>query len=324
MCNIQLIHAQVGETGDPSILPSSANVELLFDSGFFTEGPAVAPDGTVFFSDITFTSETDMQAGHIWQFNPHSNQINIFRSPSGMSNGIIFDAKGRMVVAEGADFGGRRITRTDMKTGKSEILAGLYKGLPFNSPNDLVIDKAGRIYFTDPRYFGHESIDQACMGVYRIDTTGTVTLIISDIWKPNGIVISPDQQTLYVSYYDDESSASSSIMRNHLKRGRGVLAYDLSSDGSVQYSELLVGVAPKEGVDGMTIDAEGNLYITAGPPNGIYIYSPKGKRIGYIPTTQFATNATFGVGPSAKMLYITAGQGLYHIKLNIAGFHVSN
>src|SRR2546425_7358257 len=74
-----------------------------------------------------------------------------------MSNGIEFDVEGRMVVAEGAGFGGRRITRTDMKTGKAVILAGLYNGRPFNSPNDLVLDARGRIYFTDPRYSGYRS-----------------------------------------------------------------------------------------------------------------------------------------------------------------------
>ena len=75
-----------------------------------------------------------------------------------------------MIVAEGADFGGRRVTRTDMVTGKSTIIAGLYDGRPFNSPNDITIDEKGRIYFSDPRYLGHEPVDQPVMGVYRIDT----------------------------------------------------------------------------------------------------------------------------------------------------------
>ena len=77
-----------------------------------------------------------------------------------------------MIVAEGADYGGRRVTKTDMKTGKSYILAGLYEGRPFNSPNDITIDEKGRIYFSDPRYWGHEPIEQPVQAVYRIDPDG--------------------------------------------------------------------------------------------------------------------------------------------------------
>ena len=131
--------------GDMNILPTDAKLEEGFGEAFFTEGPAVAPDGAVYFSDITFTSQSGMQAGHIWKYDPKTGKATIFRSPSGMSNGIKFDAQGRMIVAEGADFGGRRVIRTDMKTGKSEIIAGLYEGRPFNAPNDITIDEKGRI-----------------------------------------------------------------------------------------------------------------------------------------------------------------------------------
>ena len=130
------------------ILPQDSEFEEVFSDAHFTEGPTVAPDGKVYFSDITFTHQTDMQAGHIMRYNPDTGKTTVFRSPSGMSNGMKFDVQGRLVIAEGADFGGRRITRTDMKTGKSDIIAGLYEGKPFNSPNDLTIDEQGRIYFT--------------------------------------------------------------------------------------------------------------------------------------------------------------------------------
>jgi sugar lactone lactonase YvrE len=115
-----------------------------------------------------------------------------------MSNGIKFDAKGDMIVAEGADYGGRRVTRTDMKTGKSFIIAGMFEGRPFNSPNDITIDERGRIYFSDPRYLGHEPIDQPVMAVYRRDADGSIHRIITDAGKPNGVCVSPDQKTLYV------------------------------------------------------------------------------------------------------------------------------
>lgn len=122
--------------------PDRFNWILLgrYEGGHLTEGVAVAPDGTVFFSDITFTTETGMQAGHILRYDPKSDKTVVYRSPSGMSNGLKFDAQGRMVAAEGADHGGRRITRTDLVTGKSVILAGLFEGKPFNSPNDIAID----------------------------------------------------------------------------------------------------------------------------------------------------------------------------------------
>src|SRR5262249_59465095 len=127
----------------------------------------------------------------------------ICRWPSGMWNGLKFDADGNLLAAEGADFGGRRVTRTDMKTGKSYIIAGLFDDKPFNSPNDLTIDEKGRIYFSDPRYLGHEPIDQPVQAVYRIDPDGSVHRIITDAGKCNGVAVSPDQKTLYVVSNDN-------------------------------------------------------------------------------------------------------------------------
>ena len=89
-------------TGDPSIIPPGAKLEVLFDGAFFSEGPAVAFDGSVYFSDITFSMESGMQAGHIWRYDPKTGKTAIFRSPSGMSNGLKFDAMGRLIAAEGA------------------------------------------------------------------------------------------------------------------------------------------------------------------------------------------------------------------------------
>ena len=172
-----------------SIVPEEASIDTLFTEGMvLTEGVAVAPNGQVYFSDITFTFQAGpegVQAGHIWKYDPLTEKTGIFRSPSGMSNGIKFDARGDMIVAEGADYGGRRIIRTDMQTGKSFILAGLYEGKPFNACNDITIDEKGRIYFSDPRYLGHEPVDQPVMGVYRIDTDGSVQRLITDARKPH-------------------------------------------------------------------------------------------------------------------------------------------
>jgi gluconolactonase len=300
------------QEGSGAIVPENAQLELLFDGGFFLEGPAVAPDGTVYFSDITNTANSGMQAGYIWRHDPSSGKTTVFRSPSGMSNGIIFDLEDRMVVAQGADFGGRCVTRTDMTTGKSEIIAGLYNGRSFNSPNDLAIDEQGRVYFTDPRYVGHEAIEQPVLGVYRIDPDGSVSLIITDAGTPNGILVSPDQRTLYV--------ASIGMQEYSL---HALLAYDLAADGSVSSRRVVADFAPEYGPDGMAIDVDGNLYLArpAVAPHtpGIYVYSPDGEELALIPTPGSPTNATFGRGPTGKTLYITAGTSLYKIELNREG-----
>ena len=184
-------------------------MKKLFDGTVLTEGVSHRPaDGRVYFSEITFShvsrnAKGEIQAGHIWRFDPATRRTTIFRSPSGMSNGIEFDAGGNMIVCEGADYGGRRVTRTDLRTGLSWIIAGLYEGRPFNSPNDVTIDEQGRIYFSDPRRLGHEPIDQPVMAVYRIDRDGSIHRIITDAGKPNGVCVSPDQKTLYVVSNDN-------------------------------------------------------------------------------------------------------------------------
>lgn len=298
---------------DP-IVPENAELELLFDGGFFTEGPAVGPDGLVYFSDLTATALSGMQAGHIWSYDPSSGKTTIFRSPSGMSNGIIFDSEGRMVVAEGADFGGRCVVRTDMTTGKSEIIAGLFNGMSFNAPNDLALDERGRIYFTDPRYLGHEEVEQPVFGVYRIDPDGSVSLIISDAGMPNGILVSPDQKKLYIASINLRAEVPL----------QALLAYDLLEDGSVNSRKVVVDFAPNYGPDGMAIDVEGNLYLArpAKAP-GIYVYSPDGQELELIPTPTPPANVTFGRGTTGKTLFITAGPNLYKIEINKEGYHAA-
>jgi gluconolactonase len=169
-------------TGDPAYVPAGAKLELIFDGGCaLTEGVAAGHDGMIYFSDITFTkfckdpSGKYLQAGNIWKYNPKSGESTIFRSPSGMSNGIKFDRDGNMLAALGADYGGRMLVKTDMKTGKTYILSGLYNGRPYNALNDITIDEKGRIYFSDPRYLGHEAVYQDGFAVYRLDPDGTVT-----------------------------------------------------------------------------------------------------------------------------------------------------
>src|SRR6516162_688187 len=221
------LQARSGAGPGDGIVPPGAKLEKIFAGGVvLTEGVAVAPDGMVYFSYITFSHVSKdkrgiMEAGHIGKFDPKTKKTTIFRSPSGMSNGIKFDAEGNMIVAEGADFGGRRVTRTDMKTGKSYILAAQFGGRPLNSPNDLTIDEKGRIYFSDPRYVGHEPVEQSVQAVYRIDLDGSLHRIITDAGKPNGVCVSPDQKTLYVISNDNGSTGIGRLPKEaKLSKGR--------------------------------------------------------------------------------------------------------
>jgi gluconolactonase len=321
------VHAQ----GKNAIVPKGAALELLFDGGVvLTEGCASAPDGTIYFSDITFSHVAKdkrgfIEAGHIWKFDPKTKKTTVFRSPSGMSNGIKFDAEGNMIVAEGADYGGRRLVKTDMKTGKSYILAASYEGRRLNSPNDITIDEKRRIYFSDPRYLGHEPIEQPVQAVYRVDPDGSITRVITDAGKPNGVCISPDQKTLYVVSNDNGNWGIERWPKDAPSRKglMALLAYDLSPEGTAKFRKILVDYAPEDGPDGLCADVEGNLYVAVRDEKrpGIYVYSPEGKELAYI-KTEIPTNVGFGRGDEASTLYITAGKSLYRIRLNKAGYQL--
>jgi len=320
------------------IVPEGAELEKLFEGIVLTEGVAVAPDGMAYFSDITFSHQAveddgSIHAGHIWMFNPKTGQTKIFRSPSGMSNGIKFDAKGRMVVCEGADYGGRRVTRTDMKTGMSYIVAAMYEGRPLNSPNDVTFDEQGRMYFSDPRYLGYETLDQPVMGVYRVELDGSIHRIITDAGKPNGVCVSPDQKTLYVVSNDNGASGFERLAVKNaegkfdlppLHKGRmALMAYDLHEDGTATFRKELADYYPQDGPDGLVCDADGNLYVAVRAEDrpGIIVYNPDGQELAYI-KTEVPTNVGFGRGEDANLLYITAGKSLYRIRLNRKGYQL--
>lgn len=321
------------------IVPADAKLEKLFESRVLTEGVSVAPDGMVYFSEITFShiardEQGAIEAGHIWKFDPATGKTTIFRSPSGMSNGIKFDAQGRMVVAEGADYGGRRVTRTDMATGKTHIIAAMFEGRPLNSPNDITIDQRGRIYFSDPRYLGYEGLDQPVQAVYRLDTDGSLHRIITDAGKPNGVCVSPDQKTLYVVSNDNGATsidrlatvvaAQADKVVIPLRKGNmALMAYDLAADGSAKFRKTLVDYSPFDGPDGLICDKDGNVYAAVRAENrpGICVYAPDGKELAYIPT-EIPTNVGFGRGKDSNLLYITAGSSLYRIRLNREGYQL--
>ena len=272
----------------------------------------MGPDGLLYFSDITWTAQSGMQAGHIWSLDPATRVAVIFRSPSGMSNGLLFDLEERLVAALGADFGGRVVVRTEPSTGKSHILAGLYQGRSLNSPNDLTIDEEGRIYFTDPRYQGHEPMEQPVMGVYRIDPDGSITRLLSRVGHPNGIAVSPDQGTLYVSSVEYPMWGGLNAL----------IAYSLGEDGSLSERRVVVDRHGTAGFDGITVDAEGNIYAAcpAGRDRGVYVFSPEGEELAFLRTPVAPSNVAFGRGPYSDDLFITGGGAIHRIGTTKEGY----
>ncbi|MGF1579257.1 MAG: SMP-30/gluconolactonase/LRE family protein [Gemmataceae bacterium] len=255
----------------------------------------------MYFSDI---------GNRIMKFDPRNKRTTVFRNPSGRANGLIFDSKGRLIACEGANTGGKRRVSITTMNGKMKTLADRWKGKRFNSPNDLTIDRKGRIYFTDPRYVGNESREIKTESVYRIGPNGEVTQLITDVKKPNGIVLSPDNKTLYLAENDPSGD-------------RLLLAYRLKANGTVGAKNQLHDFGDGRGIDGMTIDIKGNVYATAGRGKnaGVYIFNPEGKLLIKIPTPETPSNCVFG-GKDNRTLYITAGVSLYRIRLNVPGFAI--
>jgi gluconolactonase len=301
------------------VITADARLEKLYAATWHTEGPAVGPDGRIYFCDITATSRTNMEAGEILVFDPASGRTSVYRSPSAMAAGIKFDSRGDMIVTEGADFGGRAVVRTDRPSGRSFILAALFEGRPLNAPNDLDIDSAGRIYFTDPRYFGHEPLEQPVFGVYRIDPDGSIARLAADVTMPNGIALSPDEKTLYVV---ETNIGTTDVSRPDVTTRFGpmrILAYDLSTRGSLSNRRIFVDFGSELGADGIAVDRDSNVYaaVQSARIAGVHVYSPAGKEIAYIPTPETAYNLALVKNGSGTFMYITAGKSLYRIRTQI-------
>jgi len=317
-----------------TIVDPSAKLELLFTrsapiEGGLTEGPAVAPDGSIYFSDIPVGEDL----GLIMRFDPRTKATTVFAENSYKSNGLIFDAKGFLLACEGANFGGRAVARWNVKTGDRQIVADRYDGKRFNACNDLCLDAQGRIYFTDPRYLGDEPRELPSRAVYRIDPNGAVTLVTEEVSKPNGIAISPDGQTLYVA---DHDNGTDKIDPNAPPPPHGpmkIYAFALKADGSVGDRRTIVDFGDKAGCDGMCVDEKGHVYLTARDPSrpGVMVVNPDGKEVAFIPTgpanqtsatpVGLPSNVEFGIGPEASTLYITVDKSLYRIPLKVKGHH---
>jgi len=284
----------------PTFVAPGARLEKLWGDGEFTEGPAEGPDGCVYFSDI---------GNRIMRFDPMTGKTSTFRDPSGRSNGLKFDTKGRLIACEGANTGGNRRISITEKDGTVRTLADKFGGKRFNSPNDLTLDAKGRVYFSDPRYVGTEPRELDHESVYRVDPDGTVTRVTADVRKPNGLVISPDGKTLYVSDHNGEAAPA-----------RALVAYPLNADGAVGPRRVLHDFGKERGIDGMTVAADGTVVATAGAKaaGGVYFFAPDGKKLGFLPTPEDPNNCCFA-GPDRRTLYVTAGKSLYRVTLTLAG-----
>jgi gluconolactonase len=322
-------------TGD-AVVPAGAKLELLFTRSLpiqrgLTEGPAVAPDGRIYFSDIPVGKDK----GKIMRFDPKTKKTDVFVEDSGKANGLKFDAKGGLIACEGSDVGGRRVARYDVKTGQSVTLTDKYMGKRYNAPNDLTIDTKGRIYFTDPRYLGDEPRELEYRAVYRLDPDGSVVEVTHDCEKPNGICLSPDGKTLYVVDHNNGTDKIDPAGPAPKKGAMKLYAFSLGADGLVHGErKTVIDFSPENGIDGMCVDVKGNLYMAVRSLKkpGVWVSDPSGKEIAYIPTgasqpdakepVGLPSNVCFGLGDESKTLYVTVDKSLYRIPLKIDGYHI--
>ena len=332
-------------TGDPSIVIKGERLERLYkvDCGI-TEGASSAPDGSIYFSELTFSAFCKgfdgkySEAGSIWKYDPKTGKTTLFRSPSGQANGIKFDAEGNMLVAEMADFGGQRISITDAKTGRAYTMAGLYNGRTFMAPNDITIANDGTVYFTDSRYLGHEPVEQPGPAVYSVSAEGRIQRLSLAVGTANGVAISPDQKRLYVGSFANGSLEFQAVEteKEHLAEpaydpGIGlnkVWVFDILKDGSLGKRRVFVDLEGG-GPDGMNVDTNGNLYVAVRNPKdqAFHVYSPEAKLLAKIPvqeTNGLPTNVGWGRGKDRGTLYLTAGQSLYRLKTNAVGHQVTS
>jgi gluconolactonase len=278
-------------TAAEELVAPGAKVEQLAGGFAFTEGPACDAEGNVYFSDIPNNRI------HKWSLD---GKLTTFREQSGGANGLYFDRRGNLLACEGDS---RRLTSVSPE-GKVTVLADSYQGKKLNSPNDLWVTPKGGVYFTDPRYGNKEGLEQGGFHVYYLPPErrpGGTQLVraLDNLVMPNGVVGTADRpggtRLLYVADPGDNKT----------------YVYRIQADGSLTDRKL----AAPAGSDGMTLDEQGNLYLTGG---GVQVYGPDGKKIATIKVPEPPANVCFG-GKDRRTLFITARKSLYAIRMNVRG-----
>ncbi len=272
---------------NPGIIADHAEIKRVGTGYAFTEGPAVNSKGQVFFTD------QPNDRIHVWDENEG---ITLWLEGTERSNGMYFDADDQLVAC--ADLHNRIVRFTDEK--ELKVLVQGYDGKHLNGPNDLWVAPNGNIYFTDPYYHrdywveGHTEVQEA-RSVYLLTPYGQVIRVSDNYIQPNGLIGTPDGKTLYVADIND----------------RKIWKYSIQEDGSLTNRRFF---AP-EGSDGMTIDQQGNVYLTMGK---VWVYSPEGELIEAIELPESPSNVCFG-GKERDILFITARTSVYTLKMNTTG-----
>ncbi|MDX1965848.1 MAG: SMP-30/gluconolactonase/LRE family protein [Planctomycetaceae bacterium] len=312
LCAAALITGSLPAAED--VFEPGAQPQLLQETGA-GEGPAWHPELGLLTSGEGNINRRD-----------RNGRVSIYRENAG-SNGLRFDVRGRLVMCEARN---RRVTRLELD-GTLTVLADNFEGKRFNQPNDLAFDSQGRLYFTDPCYGDRSQMEildaegRKVEGVYRIDADRRVTRIIGGaVNRPNGIIISDDDKTLFVADNNNDTIGGA----------RKLWKFALQPDGSVDLKSqtLVYDWKGTRGPDGMKLDVAGRLYVAAGlnrqnppyetqeqPTAGIYVFSPAGEWLQFvaIPRDE-TTNCAFG-GEDARTLFVTAGGSLWSIRTATAG-----
>jgi gluconolactonase len=279
--------AQSPSALSPVIAPG-AKVELLSGGFQFTEGPASDKAGNVYFTD----QPNDRIL--MWSI---AGKLSTFMQGSGRSNGLSFDRKGNLWACADEKNELWRIPRS----GKPDAIVKDYEGKLLNGPNDVWIRPDGGVYFTDPffkrDYWKRQRSEQDAQGVYFFDPKRhKLTRVADDLRMPNGIIGTPNGKILYVADLG----------------GQKTYRYDIQKDGTLSNKTLFCGM----GSDGMTIDNEGNVYLTG---KGVTVFDPSGKQIEQIPVSGgWTANVCFG-GKDRRTLFITSGQNLFALRMRVKG-----